>query len=218
MTFAGPLIEQAHIISLSFPIQQETRSAGSPPNAHRAGHESATEQAHWPVQQMAHHPLSENSQAASSPATQPAPRMIHGQAPSMISWPSLGGMPLRQAKMGAVVWVPVLPELRAMLDDSAKTSTQIVVSELRGRPYKELGFQHTLATICAEEGLPADLQYRDLRRTLVTALEAAGCTDDQIRAVSGHKTRAGVAAFVRSDKTFATGAMDRLEKARRNAS
>lgn len=130
-----------------------------------------------------------------------------------------GGMQLRQAKTGTAVWVPVLPELRAMLDDTARTSTQIVVSEMTGRPYKESDFQHTFAGIRAEAELPADLQYRDLRRTLATALGAAGCTDDQIRAVTGHKTRAVVAVYVRPDRTFATGAMDRLEKARRkNAS
>jgi integrase len=128
------------------------------------------------------------------------------------------GMQRRQAKTGGAVWVPVLPELRAMLDDTPKASTQIVVSEVTGRLSKASDFQHIFAAIRAAAGLPTDLQYRDLRRTLATALGAAGCTDDEIRAITGHKTRAVVAVYVRPNGTFATGAMDRLEKARRNAS
>ena len=62
-------------------------------------------------------------------------------------------------------------------------------------------------------GLPKDLQYRDLRRTLVTALGAAGCSDGQIRAITGHKTRAVVGVYVRPDQTFAKGAFQRLQKA-----
>jgi len=129
-----------------------------------------------------------------------------------------GSMQLRQAKTGATVWVPVLPELRAMLDATGRTSTQIVVSEATGRPYGESDFQHSFAAIRTAAGLPFDLQFRDLRRTLATALGAAGCTDDQIRAVTGHKTRAVVAVYVRPDQTFARGAMDRLQKGRTNTS
>jgi integrase len=116
------------------------------------------------------------------------------------------------------VWVPALPELRALLDATPRRSTQIVVSEVTSRPYRESDFQHTFAEIRDAAALPKDLQFRDLRRTLATALGAAGCTDDQIRSVTGHKTRGVMAVYVRPDTTFADGAMDRLQKARQNAS
>ena len=61
----------------------------------------------------------------------------------------------------------------------------MVVSEVTGRPYQESDFQHTFAEIRDSAGLKKDLQFRDLRRTLATALGAAGCTDDQIRGVTG---------------------------------
>lgn len=125
---------------------------------------------------------------------------------------------LRQAKTDQAVWVPALPELRALLDRTARQSTQIVVSEITGRPYRESDFQHTFAEIRGGAGLPEDLQFRDLRRTLATALGAAGCSDDQIRSVTGHKTRNVVAVYVRPDTTFAQGAMKRLRRAMRNAS
>lgn len=92
---------------------------------------------------------------------------------------------------------------------------QIVVSEETGRPYQESAFQHEFARIRAASGLPVDLQFRDLRRTLATALGAAGCTDDEIRAITGHTTREVVAVYVRPDHAFAQGAMKKLEGAKR---
>lgn len=122
---------------------------------------------------------------------------------------------IRQAKTDAHIAVPALPELRALLNTTPRRSTQMVVSEVTGRPYQESDFQHTFAEIRDSAGLKKDLQFRDLRRTLATALGAAGCTDDQIRGVTGHKTRSVVAVYVRPDSTFADGAMKRLQRASR---
>jgi hypothetical protein len=94
----------------------------------------------------------------------------------------------------------------------------MVVSEITERPYQESDFQHTFAGIREGAGLPKDLQFRDLPRTLATALGAAGCTDDQIRAVTGHKTRSVMSVYVRPDPTFADSAMKRLQRARRGKS
>ncbi len=124
-----------------------------------------------------------------------------------------GAVRLRQAKTGKRVWVPCLPQLKAELDAAPRTTDHMVVSENTGRPYQESDFQHTFAEIREKAGLPKDLQYRDLRRTLATDLGAAGCTDDQIRSITGHKTRGVVAVYVRPDTTFAEGAMRRLTNA-----
>jgi integrase len=64
----------------------------------------------------------------------------------------------------------------------------------------------------------SNLQFRDLRRTLATALGAAGCTDDQIRAITGHQTREVIAVYVRPNDAFAKAAMGRLQHARKNTS
>jgi integrase len=87
------------------------------------------------------------------------------------------------------------------------------VSENTGRPCREACFQHTFAEIRTAAGLSDDLRYRDLRRTFATALGAAGCTDDEIRSLTGHKTRSVVAVYVRPDDRFAKGSTDKLEKA-----
>lgn len=143
-----------------------------------------------------------------------------GQRPAdlrTLPWTAYDGsaVALRQSKTGQRVWVPALPELRRLLDAASRKAVQIVVSEETGRPYQESAFQHEFARIRARARLPDDLQFRDLRRTLATALGAAGCTDDQIRAVTGHQTREVVAVYVRPDRTFAEGAIKRLEGANR---
>ena len=146
-----------------------------------------------------------------------------GQRPAdlrTLPWSAYNGnaMALRQAKTGAAVWVPALPELRTLLDATPRRSTQIVVSENTTRPYHESDFQHTFADIRDKAGLPADLQYRDLRRTLATALGAAGCSEDQIKSITGHKTREVLSVYVVPDTSFAEGAMLNLERGGKHGS
>jgi integrase len=141
-----------------------------------------------------------------------------GQRPAdlrTLTWSAYDGraVALRQAKTQTEIWVPCLPQLRRLLDATPRQAVQIVISENTGRPYGESDFQHTFAELRAAAGLAEDLQYRDLRRTLATALGAAGCTDDQIRSVTGHKTREVVGVYVRPDRTFAEGAIRRLQRA-----
>ena len=138
-----------------------------------------------------------------------------GQRPAdlrKLAWTAWDGrtVALRQAKTGALVRVPALPELRTMLETLPRVSTQMVVNEVTKRPFEESAFQHLFAEIRTKAGLPADLQFRDLRRTMATALGAAGCTDDQIRSITGHKTRNVVAVYVRPDNDFAEAAIKRL--------
>jgi integrase len=146
-----------------------------------------------------------------------------GQRPAdlrTLAWSAYDGrtIRIRQAKTDQPVAIPAMAELRVLLDTTPRVSTQMVVSENTHRPYQESDFQHTFAEIRNGAGLPADLQFRDLRRTLATALGAAGCTDDQIRSITGHQTREVVAVYVRPNDAFAKGAMGRLQRARRNTS
>jgi site-specific recombinase XerD len=142
-----------------------------------------------------------------------------GQRPAdlrKLPWSSYDGrsIALRQAKTAAFVDVPALPELRSVLDTAPRLSPLIVVSEVTKRPYQESDFQHLFAEIRDGAGLPSDLQFRDLRRTMATALGRAGCTQDQIKAITGHKTRAVLDVYVRPDTSMAKGAIARLRRHR----
>lgn len=134
-----------------------------------------------------------------------------------MTWAAYDGtrVAIRQAKTDKSIAVAALP---AHLNMTPRQSTHMVVSEITERPYQESDFQHTLAAIREGAGLPKDLQFRDQRRTLATALAAAGCTDDQIRAVTGHNARSVASVYVRPDPTFADGAMKRLQRAARKKS
>lgn len=103
--------------------------------------------------------------------------------------------------------IPLFPELRAALDALPRTSVFILVNEATGRPWIATSTRHkAFAAIRAAAGLPRHLQFADLRRTALTDLGAAGATDDEIRAVSRHKTRGVVAVYVRPDHRYVEAA------------
>jgi len=132
-----------------------------------------------------------------------------GQRPAdvlRLTWSAWDGaaFTLTQAKTGTVVRVPVSSELRQMLNASNRGDrVQIVISEATGRAYKQFHFAHVFADVRRAARLPDDLQFRDFRRTAATDLGGAGATDDEIRAVTGHKSRSVVAIYVRPDDRMA---------------
>jgi integrase len=143
-----------------------------------------------------------------------------GQRPAdlrTLAWSAYDGrsITLRQAKTKREIKVPCLPELRRVLDVAKRTSPVMVVSETTNRPYQESAFQHTFAILRGKAGLPGDRQFRDFRRTVASQLGAAGCTEDQIMAVTGHRSRSVLARYIVPNDTFAKGAMVKLERARR---
>jgi integrase len=145
-----------------------------------------------------------------------------GQRPydtRMLPWTAYGGSAfmIRQAKGGKLIKVPALPELRAALAETPRVSTQIVVNEATERPYTESAFQHVFAEIRAKAGLPRDLQFRDLRHTVATALGRAGCNVHQIQAVTGQETIEILQTYVHPDDSFAAAAIAKLGRSRRRA-
>ncbi len=123
-----------------------------------------------------------------------------------------GTISIRQKKTGRPVAIPVKAELADMLASAPRLSPTILINEETGRPYKDDNFKHLFRKLAEATGLPPDLQFRDLRRTTATWLGEAGCTDDEIRAVTGHTTRSVVARYVRPSDTMSRAAMSRLEK------
>lgn len=117
---------------------------------------------------------------------------------------------LRQHKTGTTILVPVLPELRREIETAPVRGTIFVVSK-KGRPYKEHHFRHAHRRICRAAGIPDERQFRLLRHTAATRLGEAGCSDDLIRAVTGHLDRGVVARYVRPNSVMATAAIERLQ-------
>jgi len=62
-------------------------------------------------------------------------------------------------------------------------------------------------------GLPKHLKMADLRRTGATEMAESGCTNAELRSVTGHKTMDVLSIYVRqTDKLAATGQSKRYAK------
>jgi hypothetical protein len=113
---------------------------------------------------------------------------------------------LDQSKTSEPVTLKVRPHIAKLLNALKAPEAFVIVAEKTGRPYKRYHFQHEFARIRAAAGLPKHLQFRDIRRTAATETGAGGGTDDEIRSVTGHKTRNIVSTYVVPDTKMADAA------------
>jgi integrase len=129
-----------------------------------------------------------------------------------MAWNQLvaGEIVLTQHKTGKTLAVPALPELVAEMKRTAVKSPTMVISEATGRPYKVDNFRHVHRDICRAAGIPDKRQFMHLRHTAATRLGEAGCADDLIRAVTGHKDRGTVGRYVKPNSTMARAAIATL--------
>jgi integrase len=116
-----------------------------------------------------------------------------------------------QQKTKRRIGVPATIELRAAVEASPAASPVFVISETTGAPYLSETFREVFLHIRRAAGLPDDRQFRDLRHTMATMLGEAGCTDEEIRAITGHADRAVVARYVRPNTAMAENAIAKLE-------
>ncbi|CCC96864.1 phage integrase family protein [Azospirillum brasilense] len=117
-----------------------------------------------------------------------------------------------QGKTKQPVRVPVTAQMQKLLSTVKRDAVQVIVSEATGRPYAKFHFVHEFSRVRALAGLPTDLQFRDLRRTAATELGAAGATDDEIRSVTGHRSRGVVAVYVQPDGRMAESAQKKRQR------
>ncbi len=122
-----------------------------------------------------------------------------------------GMFDITQQKTKHRIGIPATIELRAALDAAPATSPVFLISEATGAPYRAGSFAQMFRKIRRGAGLPDDRQFRDLRHTMATMLGEAGCTDEEIRAITGHADRAVVARYVRPNTAMATNAIAKLE-------
>jgi len=85
----------------------------------------------------------------------------------------------------------------------------IAICETTGRPYSKDLLVKYFARVRKASGIPTHLQLRDLRRTGATEMAEAGCTEDELRAVTGHQSREILATYVRPTMKLATSAINK---------
>lgn len=121
---------------------------------------------------------------------------------------------IRQAKTGAAVQIPATPVLtQRMAYIAARSNRQpddvIAPYEETAEPYSERLYRKKAAFIRSKAGLPDELKLSDLRRSGATVLGEAGCTEDEIRSITGHKSRQIVSTYVVPTNAMAASAQQK---------
>lgn len=103
---------------------------------------------------------------------------------------------VRQEKTGAALMVPLHPELTLALASVPRTNLTFLMTE-KGAPFTPAGFGNWFREQCNLAKLP-HCSAHGLRKAAATRLANAGCSSDQIKAITGHRSLAEVAHYTRA--------------------
>lgn len=103
---------------------------------------------------------------------------------------------VRQEKTDTPLMIPVHPELARALASAPRTNLTFLVTE-RGAPFTPAGFGNWFRDQCNLAGLP-QCSAHGLRKAAATRLANAGCSTEQIKAMTGHKSPSEVARYTRA--------------------
>jgi integrase len=139
-----------------------------------------------------------------------------------VTWAAYDGSSLqwKQGKTGADVWVPCLPELKAILDAAARTATTIA-TQTNGTPMTEAGLRKAFRTLIlrllASGAVSPGLTLHGRRHTLGDMLLELGGDVEMVRAILGQKSLSAAQHYSvgASRKRAARAAVTLLANARR---
>jgi integrase len=103
---------------------------------------------------------------------------------------------VRQEKTDAALLIPIHPELARVLASIPRTNLTFLVTE-RGAAFTPAGFGNWFRDRCNEAGLP-HCSAHGLRKAAATRLANAGCSTDQVKAMTGHKSLSEVARYTKA--------------------
>jgi len=136
-----------------------------------------------------------------------------------LTWESYhdGYFEFQQEKTDTTVTIPASDRLMGRMElirpVNVSPTDHIAIYEGTGRPYDRRLFARYAAKVRNAAELPDHLQIRDLRRTGATEMAEAGCTEDELRSVTGHKSRDVLSIYVRPTvKLAASGINKRFSK------
>ena len=131
-----------------------------------------------------------------------------------LKWKHFDGQTFRfiQEKTNTEVEIPASPRLIRRLEGlsaSKHPEDHIAFNEGTGKPYDRFLYMAHFRRVRDAAGLPSHLQLRDLRRTGATEMAEAGCTEDELRSVTGHKSRNVLSIYVRPTKKLAAAGVNK---------
>jgi integrase len=103
---------------------------------------------------------------------------------------------VRQQKTDEPLLIPMVPELMQALAAVPKSNLTFLVTE-RGAPFTAAGFGNWFRDRCNEAELP-QCSAHGLRKLAATRLANAGCSTDQVKAITGHKSLSEVARYTKA--------------------
>jgi integrase len=115
-----------------------------------------------------------------------------------MGWQHIDGnlLSVIQDKTGASLKLPMNPKLKASIANIYRTNLTFLLTEA-GAPFSAAGFGNWFRDRCNEAGLP-HCSAHGLRKACATRLANAGCTPEQIKAITGHKTLSEVARYTKA--------------------
>ena len=122
-----------------------------------------------------------------------------------------GVLTLRQQKTGAVLTIPVHPDLAAIIAATPVGHLTLLTTRT-GKSYAANDFSVQFRTWCDAAELPGHCVFHGLRKSALTRLADAGCTAHEIAAISGHKTLMEVERYTKAadQVRLARAAMERI--------
>jgi integrase len=115
-----------------------------------------------------------------------------------MGWQHVNGdtITVRQQKTGTPFVIPLHPELARALAAAPRTNLTILLTE-RGTPFTAGSFSNWFRDRCNEAGLP-QCSAHGLRKLAATRLANAGCSNEQIKAHTGHKSDGELARYTKT--------------------
>jgi integrase len=123
-----------------------------------------------------------------------------------------GVLTVRQDKTGTTLAIPVHSDLRAVLDATPGGNLTFLVGK-RGKPFTPNAFSKWFRDQCDAAGLPETCSAHGLRKAACRRLAEAGCSANEIAAISGHASLREVERYTKAvdQERMARNAMARTK-------
>jgi integrase len=115
-----------------------------------------------------------------------------------MGWQHVNGdaIAVRQQKTDRALLIPMHPQLVAALASVPRGNLTFLMTE-HGAPFTPNGFGNWWRDRCNDAGLP-HCSFHGLRKAAATRLANAGCSVDQVKAITGHRSLAEVARYTKA--------------------
>lgn len=115
-----------------------------------------------------------------------------------MGWQHVSGdcIAVRQEKTDTALLIPMHPQLVAALASVPRSNLTFLMTE-HGAPFASNGFGNWFRDRCNEAGL-SQCSFHGLRKAAATRLANAGCSVDQVKAITGHRSLAEVARYTKA--------------------